>query len=264
MYAWASATFWDYADPAKVISAVLLLGVLLLWTRWPRLGKWVATVGGLTFLAVAALPVAGWITVPLENRFPPPAELPATVTGIILLGGGVDIGTSSSRGHAIANRNANRFLRFAAMAQRYPEARLVFTGAGRRAGRPNLRTETELSIEILTAIGVDVSRVEIESRSTSTFENAIFTRDLVDPAEGEVWLLVTSAWHMPRAMGSFRHAGWEVTPVPSGYTSGGTAWWSVSFSPGPRLVALSRAAHEWVGLSVYRLLGRTGELFPAP
>ena len=263
MYGWASSTFWGVFDPSKVIPVVLLIGVTLLWSRWPRLGKWIATIGGLAYFIVAVLPVAGWITVPLENRFSASENLPETVDGIILLGGSVSVGLSNSRGHALANQNANRFFRFVTLTRLYPDARLVLTGAGKPRGHPTLLSEVELSIKILEIMGVDLTRVEVEGTSNNTYENAILTLDMVKPAAGETWLLVTSAWHMPRAMGSFRHAGWDPIPVPSGYTTGATAGWSLSFSTGGRLVALSRAAHEWVGLVVYRLLGRTGELFPS-
>ncbi|MDA0654186.1 MAG: YdcF family protein, partial [Proteobacteria bacterium] len=231
MYAWASATFWGLLDPSLVIPAVLLAGVPLLWTRWARSGRWITTAGALAMLAVASSPLAGFLTVTLEERFPAPAALPEQVTGIILLGGSIDLSLSDARGIPVANHSANRFVRFADLAQRYPTARLVFTGAGNAGGAPGARSEAEHSLELLRIIGVDLSRVEVESRATNTWDNAVLARQLVDPGPDEVWLLVTSAWHMPRAMGCFQKVGWDVVPMPSWFTSSGPGGWSLGFAP---------------------------------
>ena len=262
MYAWA-AGLWEFANPALLVPLALLVGVGLWWSPWERFGKCLATLGAIGLFVISSLPLAGWLTATLENRFPQPETLPSAIDGIILLGGSVDLSSSKFRDYPIVNHNANRFLRFADLAKKHPQARLVFTGAGRPVGKSSGLSETEVSVSVLEIIGVDLERLEIEDRSTNTYDNAVLTYGLVKPVRGEVWLLVTSAWHMPRAMGSFRQAGWEVIPVSAGRTSVGSGW-SLTFSPGPRLVTLSRAVHEWIGLLVYRLLGRSGELFPSP
>ncbi len=104
-----------------------------------------------------------------------------------------------------------------------------------------------------------------EDKSRNTWENAIFTRDLVNPKPGDTWLLVTSAWHMPRAMGIFRKAGFKVTAYPVDYLTYGN---SRDLHP-PRLALdemerLENALHEWIGLVAYRLTDKTDALFPAP
>ena len=265
MYAWASAIFWDFADTGKIIPALIFIGVALMLTRWKRAGKLLTIISASVFLMVAVLPLSSLLMVTLENRFLEPLELPSKVDGIILLGGSIDVSISNSRNYAKANRNANRFIRFAELARNYPQARLLFSGAGRNLQNPDIQSETDLSIQILETIGIDNSRMEIESRATNTYENAILSWELAKPKDTEIWLLVTSAWHMPRAVGSFRQAGWKVVPIPTGHTSSGSnIGWSLSFSPVSSLAYLSMAAHEWFGLIVYRALGRTGNLFPSP
>ena len=265
MYLWLSAIFWDYIDPGKLIPGILFIGVALLWSPWRRVGRAIATFGAVIFLLISILPLSGFFMFILENRFPQPITLPDSVDGIILLGGSADISISNSRNLPTANGNANRFLRFAELSSRYPAARLLFTGSGRRDKNSDLSSEIEISLEILHNIGIDMSRMEIESRATNTYENAKFGKLLVQPKKEEVWLLVTSAWHTPRAVGSFRQVGWEVMPVPSGYTSADSLnGWSFSFSPLQGLQSLSVATHEWIGLVVYWMLGRTGEIFPSP
>jgi uncharacterized SAM-binding protein YcdF (DUF218 family) len=149
------------------------------------------------------------------------------------------------------------------LARRYPEARLVFTG-GQGTFLQGSLTEADVARELWTAMGLPPGRVLYEDRSRNTHENAVLTRELAAPRPGETWLLVTSAQHMPRAMGVFRRAGWDPVAWPVNYTTGGTprAWYDAPFPT--RLNQFEGALREWVGLLAYRLLGRTGALFPGP
>ena len=109
------------------------------------------------------------------------------------------------------------------------------------------------------------SRIVAESKSRNTVENAVFSKLLAMPQPNERWLLVTSAYHMPRAIGAFRHVGFAVEAYPVDWRTRG---WRDAAMPFDRLSAgLDRtdvAIHEWIGLIAYRLSGRSSTLFPAP
>ena len=112
---------------------------------------------------------------------------------------------------------------------------------------------------------VDRGQVVYEENSRNTYENAHFTRELVQPKPGEKWLLVTSAAHMPRSVGLFRKAGFEVIPYPVAFKSTGKeGQWYVPRSAATALGNMEAAVHEYVGLWVYHLTGRIDNLFPAP
>jgi uncharacterized SAM-binding protein YcdF (DUF218 family) len=114
-------------------------------------------------------------------------------------------------------------------------------------------------------MGVPSGRTTFEARSRNTSENAMLTRDLVSPKPGERWLLVTSAFHMPRAMGAFRHAGFDVIAWPADYLTFGTQ--SEWVMPNGWVAGLRRVdlgAKEWMGLIAYRLTDRTDEFLPGP
>ena len=150
------------------------------------------------------------------------------------------------------------------LARRYPQARLVFSGgSGRLLMHP--RTEAEDTRRLWIAMGVAPERITVEDRSRNTDENARFTAALVKPAPGQRWLLVTSAFHMPRSVGLFRAASFPVVPYPVDYRTTGT--WEDLLPPRDALIGLSRfgiAAREWIGLAVYRLTGRIRVVFPEP
>lgn len=250
---------WAAIQPDLIIFALIVIGVALLWTRWARGGRRLATLGSVLLVVLIAAPVDDWLYAPLENRFPPVQQMPPHVDGIIVLGGAVDPVASVNHGIPHLNEEAERLTTFAMLARRYPAAKLVFT-SGSPAIFGRKIAEADATKQLFAELGLDTSKIIFERQSRNTYENAIFSKKLADPKPGEVWILVTSAWHMPRAVGIFREAGWPVLPWPVAYRTEG----SYDFELVDHLRGVDRATHEWLGLLAYRLLGRTGALFPGP
>lgn len=258
-----SKIFWLIAEPTDLATILFLLAAILLWTRRRGIARIILTLMALTTAAVAVLPVADWLMDGLESRFPVP-DLPPKLDGIILLGGFLDQDATRWRGEPTVNADATRLITFLALARRYPEAKLVFTGGSGilREGEPS---EASVVRQILAAIGFDQARMIYEDRSRTTWENALFTKRMIDPQAGQRWLLVSSAYQLPRAVGCFRAVGWEgIIPYPTDF-KGDQATLFTAGQPMRRYLAeLSVALHEWIGLVAYRLHGRTDSLFPAP
>ncbi len=234
-------------DPGTILLAALLIAAVLLWTRWRGLGRRIVSVTALMVLLIATMPLENWIIRPLEDRFPQVNQLPEQISGIITLGGGVE-----------------RLFEFIALARRHPEARLVFSGgAGRLFARERVN-EADAARMFFERMGLDVTRVIFENKSRNSYENAVLSYALVKPKTGEKWVLITSAVHMPRAVGVFRKVGWSVIPYPVNYVTGENANTLPRFSLVGGLNTISIGIREWMGLPVYRLLHRTDSLFPAP
>jgi uncharacterized SAM-binding protein YcdF (DUF218 family) len=263
VYQLAAQWFWVFAEPGRVLLTGLLLGIVLLWTPWARTGRWLASLALVVLMVIAVFPVGSAMISGLENRFPQALSMPPTVDGIIVLGGTTQPGLFRARGRIAVNDNAERLIEFAQLGRRYENAHLIFTGGG-KSSNPEIPTEADVAKAVLEAAGLDTARVQFEDAATNTYENAVLAADLVNPSPGQSWVLVTSASHMPRAVGSFRAAGWEVIPYPVDFTTGGVASWRPRFKPTSGLASFSEALHEWVGLATYRILGRTDALFPNP
>ncbi|MEI6985644.1 MAG: YdcF family protein, partial [Rhodospirillaceae bacterium] len=161
------------------------------------------------------------------------------------------------------NGGADRMLEFATLARLYPHARLVFTGGSGSLTRPDL-TEAPVARDLFQRIGAPVERILFEDRSRNTYENALFTQDLVHPRHGETWVLITSASHMPRSVGIFRKLGWPVLPDPVAHRTGDDLWDRFGPNLAANLAMLDDVMHEWVGLIAYWIMGRTDSLFPGP
>ncbi|KAK0329552.1 hypothetical protein LTR94_036327, partial [Friedmanniomyces endolithicus] len=101
--------------------------------------------------------------------------------------------------------------------------------------------------------------------SRNTRENAEFSRDIVKPKPGERWLLVTSAYHMPRSMGLFRKAGFPVEAYPVDWKVGTKEdLFEFHLMAKNGLQLIDTGVREWVGLIAYRLNGSIDSLLPGP
>lgn len=258
-----SKVLWWVTEPSNALLLLLCLGTVLLWTKWPRLGRLAVTAAAVFALAVAVSPIATVTLAMLENRFPIVEEPPAKVDGIIVLGGVVDPYITAGQGQIAIDGEAERITEFIQLAMRYPEARLVFTGGSGQLLRPKPK-EADVALELIARLGIDPERLEIENRSRNTHENVVFSKEMIDPKPGETWLLITSAFHMPRSVGCFRQAGWPVLPYPVDFKLTGEGVLAPPFSLGGGLERFSTALHEWLGLTFYRLTGRTDTWWPGP
>lgn len=258
-----SKLLWLVLAPSMLLLLLALLGLALLVAGRRRSGLGCLTAALGAFAAIAFLPVGAWLLAPLENRFPELQTPPAAVTGVIVLGGAVETELSAARGIPSLNAAAERMTTFVALARRYPRARLAFTGGNGNILHGDMM-EADVARALFDTLGLADRQVTYESRSRTTYENVADLKALLDPQPGQVWLLVTSAWHMPRAVGLFRHAGWPVLPDPVGYKTGRGPLLAFRGSFPERLELTDLAAHEWVGLTAYWLMGRTSALFPAP
>jgi uncharacterized SAM-binding protein YcdF (DUF218 family) len=245
--------------PIHLILVLVGVGLVLRLVGWRRPGSatlWAA--GG--FVAVVSLtPIGSALAFAIENRIQAADYDLLAVQGVIVLGGSTGHPELvASHGTYMLNDGAERLTTLVALRRRRPDLPAIVSGGQGRL-IPHEINEAAITRQFLEDMGVDPSTVEFEDRSRNTYENAIHTKEMLSGREGP-WLLVTSAHHMPRALGCFRRAGIEVIPVPVDYRIGPPSWGMLS--PHYRFGDLDLAISEIVGLVTYRLLGRTDALFP--
>jgi uncharacterized SAM-binding protein YcdF (DUF218 family) len=245
MFYYAAKVVWAVAQPSSLIVLLLVLAAVLSRRR-PGFSRGLL-IGGVAGLVICG-PVAGALFLPLENRFArPDISQGGPITGIIILGG----------------ESAERMIEGVVLAHRFPNARVVFSGG---AGSL-LDVEPPESIEsgrLLEALGVPKDRLTLEGASRTTYENALFSKSILNPNPQQRWLLITSAWHMPRAMGCFRKVEFPVEPWPVEYLASGRSVVSrltVGIAAGLKMTNV--VVKEYFGLFVYYLSGRSSELLPA-
>lgn len=245
---------WLFAEPSRVLFIAALAGMLA-----GRRGRGLALAGLGLIALLAVVPVGGLMLARLEATFPP-LQAPERLDGVIVIGGALD--ASDFDAHPASGFSAafGRLYEAARLAKAHPEARVLDVGGP--TPPPPGRAESEEAADVLVALGIPRERIEIERQSRNTYENAVDAAALAHPKPGQSWALVTSAFHMPRAVGCFRAAGFEVVADPVDYRW--TPAPEIGFDVTGGLSDFDLAAHEYFGLVSYRWLRRTSALWPAP
>ena len=261
-----SKTIWFLIQPTSFLIFLGVVGIFLLWTKWAYIGKIVVTVCVLGLLILGLSPISNVMLLPLEERFSRPdlSQMPEHIDGIIVLGGASDTTVLKARKILALNEAGERFSETVLLAKRFPNAKIIFTG-GTVAIWDKAIPEAASAGYFFREIGINPNRIILESKSRNTIENALFTKEIIKPKAGQKWLLVTSAFHMTRAVGCFRQVGISVIPWPVDYRTRGDEDYTSFFlvlSDGLRQADL--ASKEWVGLLAYWLTGKIPDIFPAP
>jgi uncharacterized SAM-binding protein YcdF (DUF218 family) len=259
-----SKTLGTMLLPVNFLIGVGVLGAILLPTRRAGLGRRLLAVSAL-FLALCGFsPIGKLLILPLEQRFPPWDASSGAPDGIIVLGGAINPDLSAALGRAAFTHSADRIIATAILARRYPKARIVFSGGSANLLWDDSAKEADVALSVFEELGVAKERLTAERLSRNTVENAQFVKAVANPKPGERWLLVTSAFHMPRSIGLFRKAGFAVEAYPVDWHASQSMAWSFSSIALNGLERTELAMREWIGLAAYRLTGKIDQFFPGP
>lgn len=250
-----SKLFWLIAQPPALIGLLVLAGLVLTHTRWLRFGR--ALIGlGLALLMVFGFTNTGELMLqPLEARYQRPASFPTDAAGLIVLGGGTVNDVSSARGLYELADSGDRFVEAARLALAHPDLKVLVTG-GRGSLEGGGDSDAQGTARLFRAFGLDGPRFLYEDTSRNTHENAVNSAALLHPVDGQRYVLITSAFHMPRAVALFERAGFAVIPWPVDYRTKGEQ--SLALSPVyaiDNLDAFGTALREWIGLFAYWAAG---------
>lgn len=233
--------------------------MLLLLALWWLPRRSVAALWVL-LVAISLTALVGWIPLPnavlrsLESQYAVPTGSLTPYAGLVVLGGDIDVPRKAhdGRGFVLSN-GGQRMTASVALSRQYPHLRLLFTG-GQSDIIDRGISVADAAWEYYASMGVPSERVLYERAARTTYENAILSPLVPGVDKTQPWLLVTSAWHMPRSMALFRAAGWNVTPYPVDFRSVAyTPWTDYSLTRGA--VLWQRVLHDVVGLVVFAALG---------
>ncbi len=239
---------WFVFEPSHLLIWMLVGGVILTALRY-RAGISLTAVCATAYLTLLVLPVGNWALRPFEDEFSRP-PWPSHVDGILELGSGMNGDILRSRGEPGMENDQGGLIATYILARRYPQARIVFSGGSANLGSGGV-PEARVAEKVFRDMGQDQRRIAYEAKSRNTWENIAFSQKLAKPKPHEVWILVATAYHMPRAMAVAQRLGWRMIPWPSDYlTSEKGPQTHLSFTA--NLSHLDLAVHEWIGLLAYR------------
>ena len=258
-----SKTLGLLLEPLIIPYLCLMCAVLAFWRRRRLLGRFFVSTAILLPLLYGVIPLSSQPLKFIENHIKPTDLAERQIDGIIVLGGFTgDSVVAESRNQPNLGSAAERFTAALQWHQKFSDKPLVFSGFSGRLV-PKGTSEAEIVRQLLDDLAVDRAHIIFEKESRDTYENAVYSYDLMAPTPGSHWILVTSASHMPRAIGSFRAAGWSgILGYPVDYQTpetGYSRYWDIGHGTG----LIGKALHEYAGLLVYWLSGRSTALLPS-
>lgn len=251
MFFVVSKIVWAAFSPLTFLLLLMCCGVLFIKHRW---GKRVLQTGVVLLGLIGFLPIGHNLLVFLENTYSN-STLPLKVDGMVMLGGVIDIEASLARHQVQLQGNSGRLIEFIRLSQQYPQAKAIVSG-GNGMVKDVDTTESDQTAILLKKLNVPMERIIFEKQSRTTYENMAFSKMRGNPQAGENWLLITSAFHMPRAVAVFASNGWSVTPVPAGYITDGVYRFMPDLDVLGSCYKFQVAAKEIVGIIAYTLTER--------
>jgi len=261
LFFYSSKFIWNVISPDSLFVFLLLCTAVLHYLEYHILARRFLIFIFATVVFLSLFPIGSWMLYPLETRFEHNPELPVQIDGIIVLGGSIDAEKSQAWRQLEMNYAAERLTSFTTLARRYPEAKLVFTGGNASVNR-NKPTEATILNLHLHQLDLDIKRIQFESQAKNTAENAFYTKQLVKPSVNSKWLLVTTAFHMPRSIGVFCQNSWSLIPYPVDHQVNPGNLLEINFNLLGHAAHLKQAMHEWIGLIAYYLTGKIPNLLP--
>lgn len=263
----ASKLAWLVLAPSNALILALVLGALMQRrARWRALGTTIFVAGGVGLAIATIVPIGEWLTKSLEDRFPPLQTCnsdtnPPAIAGVIVLGGAMSAIERNGVALERMGEASDRIRTAAHLARAFPQAPVLIAGGVTFPTRGS-KSESHLMADLLMELGVARERLILEGASRTTAENARNAAAVSPDAEAP-FVLVTSAFHMPRAVGAFRAEGLDVIAAPTDWQVDDNAPWQ-AWSAAERLRLLDLSAKEYLGLLAYYLAGRSSELVPLP
>ncbi|HCH32340.1 MAG TPA: YdcF family protein [Oceanospirillaceae bacterium] len=254
LFFYAAKLAWLLLAVDSLLVLWLCVAVFCLYMGWHKVAKKLLLSLAILSLIIAVFPVGEWLYYPLEKQNPPSA-LATHIDGVVVLGGGESVALTHAWQQAALGDGAERLTTMVTLANAYPKAPIIFTsGSGRMVAQGT--TGAQVANDFALSMGLTPGRITLESESRNTVENAVLSKQLVKPKVGQRWLLVTSAFHMPRSLAVFCKAGWPMLPYAVDYRAQKGNLLRLDWDFAKHLKNLNQAFKEWLGLAAYKLTGK--------
>lgn len=236
--------------PDFLIVCFLLVSYVT-FSRYRKLSRSLFAVVLSLMLSLTFFPVGEWLIYPLEVKYITNPKLPKDIDGIIMLAGGEELSLSIMWQQMEFDKAVERNLYFLKYMRQYSNAQFYFSGSG---GIEHHRSSKELVLQLADLWGLKANKISFELDSTTTMQSVKNLLGLIKPKKSEKWLVITSAWHMPRTKILFDHYGWEVIPFPVDHLSHKERLFRINLNLSENLAIFKIAIKEWVGILVYQFL----------
>ena len=255
-----SKFLWYFFNPFNCIILLFFLSVILNFLKFLRLSKIILYFTFLLFFITGALPTGSYLLYLLEKNYHNKVNLPEKVEGILILSGATSPFLTKEYDQIALNGSVERLTESIQLIKKYPKAKVFFAGGTGSIQYPDL-SHSDVAKKFYESLDVNTKNIFFDKKSRNTYENIVFAKKKFNPNINEKWILVTSAFHLKRAISVGEKLGWELIPYATDYKLPKKFKWKLSFDFFNNLGSLQHSSHEWVGIISYYLMGRSSKIF---
>ena len=255
-----SKFLWSFINPFNILLIFIFIGILFHWLLKYRIYKLFYFIALIIFIFTAVMPTGNLLFYLLEKNYQNQELLPKKVNGILVLSGATNPGLSREYNQIHLNDSVERLTESIKLIQIFPESKVIFSGGSGSITNVKL-THAAIAKNFYKQLNVNTKKIIFEDKSRNTYENILFSFEIAKPQEEENWILITSAFHMNRAMNIAEKIDWKLIPYAVDFKTPKSFSWSLSFAFFSNLSDFQYAAHEWTGLIAYYFMGRTNKIF---
>ena len=243
-------------EPLYILSFFLLILILLLlFTNYKKLTIFSAKFLLILFLFFGYNPLSNFLLNKIEDFIKPSKYPVQQLKGIVVLGGSFNSGLQSKeRNEVLLNSSAERLTKVLEIYDKNPKLLILFSGFSGEL-KPQGWSESDMAKKFFLEQGVRLENLIFENKSRNTFENIIYSKDIIKTNKG-TWGLVTSASHMPRSYFAFKKQGLVLEPISVDYRTGISSIFWINFDIKKGLENWNIILHEVVGVSYYKITGK--------
>ena len=255
-----SKFLWSIINPFNIILFFIFIGIVLHFFLKNKLYKFCYFIALLIFIFIAIMPTGNLLYFQLEKKFHTTASLPSEIDGILILSGATDPPLTKEYNLIHLNGSAERLIESIFLMNKYPKAKVIFSGGSGAIHDQNL-THSYVAKKFYKQLNINIRNIVFESKSRNTYENILYSLKIANPSSDEKWILITSAFHMTRAMNISEKLDWKIIPYAVDFRAGKKFSWKPTISFFGNISAMQSASHEWIGLIAYYFMGRTNKIY---
>tara|TARA_Y100000590_G_scaffold394145_1_gene472958 strand:+ start:175 stop:954 length:780 start_codon:yes stop_codon:yes gene_type:complete len=258
MYA-LSKIIWFFLSPINFIIILFLISFFLKLFKYNKFSKFFLFLSFLFFLLAGIFPTGHWLLYKLETNYQSKSILPYELDGLLILGGPSSSSLTRIHNQVNFNDGGERLTESVLIIKKYKPKTIIFSGGSSDGNFEN--SHAYVAKIFFSQMEIDTKKIIFEYKSRNTFENIINSFKIANPNKNEKWLIITSSFHMTRAINIAKKINWNIIPYPVDFKVQNEF---NSFRPSIDILnnfnSFNLASHEYIGLISYYLLGRTDKI----
>ena len=255
-----SKILWLILNPFNIFILINFLIIILYVLSFRRLSITIFVINFLFLIIISILPIGNYLIYQIEKEYHSNNEIPESIDGILILGGATNVLMFREYGQISLNGSAERLVESVDIIRKHQNAKVVFSGGSAVLNRPDLG-HSDVAKFFYKKMGLNTNRIIFENNSRNTFENILFSKEIIIPKKNEKWLLITSASHMKRAQLVAEKNNWNLIPYAVDFKNFKNFKFTVNLNLLLNINSFQQGLHEWLGLVSYYLMGRTSKIF---